>query len=47
MKLRGLIPNFHIQVSVSDSYIPTIGPYILLQKMGGPIEGIYKSLTDI
>jgi hypothetical protein len=32
MKLRGLIPNFYIHVSVSDLYIPTIGPptYLLL-----------------
>ncbi len=27
-KLRGLSPNFHIHVSVSDLYIPTIGPPI-------------------
>jgi hypothetical protein len=33
MKLRGLVPNFHIQVSVSDLYIPTIGPPILLQQL--------------
>jgi hypothetical protein len=26
MKLRGLVTNFHIPVSVSDLYIPTIGP---------------------
>ncbi len=25
--------------SVSDLYIPTIGPHILLQKIGGPIRG--------
>jgi hypothetical protein len=25
MKLRGLVPNFHIHVSVSDLYIPMIG----------------------
>jgi hypothetical protein len=25
MKLRGLVPNFHIHVSVSDLHIPTIG----------------------
>jgi hypothetical protein len=25
MKLRGLVPNFYILVSVSDYYIPTIG----------------------
>ncbi len=24
MKLRGLVPNFHIHVSVSDLYIPKI-----------------------
>ncbi len=29
-KLRGLSPNFHIHVSVSDFYIPTIGLPILL-----------------
>jgi len=27
-ELRGLSPNFHIQVSVSDLYIPRIGPHI-------------------
>ncbi len=26
MKLRGLVPNFYIHVSVSDLYIPMIGP---------------------
>jgi hypothetical protein len=31
-KLRGLSPNFHIHVSVSDLYIPTIGPPIFLQQ---------------
>jgi hypothetical protein len=31
MKLRGLVPNFHIHVSVGDLYIPTIGLPILLQ----------------
>jgi hypothetical protein len=33
MKLRGLFLNFHIHVSVSDLYIPTIGPPILLQQI--------------
>ncbi len=28
---RGLSPNFHIHVAVSDLYNPTIGPYILQQ----------------
>ena len=31
-ELRGLSPNFHIHVSVSDSYIPRIGPHISLQQ---------------
>jgi hypothetical protein len=30
--LRGHSPNFHIHVSVSDLYIPTIGLPILLQE---------------
>jgi hypothetical protein len=29
-ELRGLSPNFHIHVFVSDLYIPTIGLPILL-----------------
>jgi hypothetical protein len=32
VKLRGLVPSFHIHVSVSDFYIPWIGPPLLLQK---------------
>jgi hypothetical protein len=41
MKLRGFNPNFRINVSVSDLYIPTVGPPILLQQyIGGPIVGI-------
>ncbi len=31
MKLWGRVPNFYIHVSVSDLYIPMIGPPILLQ----------------
>jgi hypothetical protein len=31
MKLRGLVPISYIHVSVSDLYIPKIGPPILLQ----------------
>ncbi len=31
-ELRGLSPNFHIHVSVSDLYIPTIGPSIFLEQ---------------
>jgi hypothetical protein len=43
---RGLSPNFHIYVSVSDLYISTIGLPILLEEICRPILGIYKSLTD-
>jgi hypothetical protein len=46
MKLRGLVPNFYIHVSVSDLYIPTIGPQTQNSKINGTIVGIYKSLTD-
>ncbi len=45
-ELRGHSPNFHIHVSVSDLYIPTIDLHFLLQEICGPILGIYKSLTD-
>jgi hypothetical protein len=37
MKLHGLVPNFHIPVSVCDLYIPVIGLPILLQQIGGLI----------
>ncbi len=43
---RGLGPNFHIHVSVSELYIPTMGLPFLLEEICGPILGIYKSLTD-
>jgi hypothetical protein len=43
---RGLSPNFHIHVSVSELYIPTMGLPFLLEEISGPIMGIYKSLTD-
>ncbi len=47
-ELHGHNPNFHIHVSVSDLYIPTIDLTILLQEICGPTLGlhIYKSLTD-
>ncbi len=46
-ELRGLSPDFHIHVSVSDLYIPTmVCLYILLQEICGPILRIDKSLTD-
>ncbi len=45
-ELCGLSPNFHIHVSVSDLYIPRIGPHISSSRKGRPIMGIYNSLTD-
>ncbi len=47
-ELRGHIHDSYIHVSVCDLYIPTIGLHILLQEntVGGPMVGIYKSLTD-
>jgi hypothetical protein len=36
-ELRGLSLNFHINVSVSDSYIPMIDLPIVLQEKCGPI----------
>jgi hypothetical protein len=45
-ELRGLSPNFHIHVSVSDLYIPRIGPHISSSRKGRPIVGLYNSLTD-
>ncbi len=44
---RDLCPNFHIHVSVSELYIPTMSLPFLLEEICGPILGIYKSLTDI
>jgi hypothetical protein len=45
-ELRGLSPNFHIHVSVSDLYSPRIGLHISSSRIGRLIVGIYKSLTD-
>jgi hypothetical protein len=39
------LPNFYIHVSVSDLYIPMIGPPILLYYVCGPIVGIYKYMN--
>ena len=45
-ELRGLSPNFHIHVSVSDLYIPRIGPHISSSRKIRLIMEIYNSLTD-
>ncbi len=39
-ELRGLSPNFHINVSASDLYIPKIGPHISCSKIGRSIVEI-------
>ncbi len=44
-ELRGLSPNFHIHVSVSDLNIPRIGPHIFLQQ-NRQIDCGNISLTD-
>jgi hypothetical protein len=41
---RDLSPNFHIHVSVSELYIPTMGLHFLLEEICGPFLEIYKSL---
>jgi hypothetical protein len=46
-KLRGLVTNFHIHLTVSDLYFSMIGLTILLQQNRGTVVEIYKSLTDI
>jgi hypothetical protein len=43
---RGLSPNFHIHVSVSELYIPRMGLSVLLEEICRLILGIYKSLED-
>ncbi len=43
---RGPSPNFHIHVSVSELYIPTLELPFLLEEICGPILGIYKLLPD-
>ncbi len=39
-ELRDHSPKFHIHVSVTDLYIPTIDLPIVLQEICGPILGI-------
>ncbi len=46
MKLRGLVPHFHIHVSLSDLYILRICPPIMLRKYG-TIVGIYIYRVEI
>ncbi len=41
-ELRGLSPNFHVCVSVSDFHIPRIGPHISCSRIVRSIVGIYK-----
>jgi hypothetical protein len=41
-KLRGLSPNFHIHVSVSDFYIPRIGPPIVCSRNA---DGLWEYLN--
>ncbi len=45
-ELRGLSPNFHIHVSVSDLYFLKIVPHISCSRIGRSMVGIYKSFTD-
>ncbi len=50
-ELRGLSPNFHIHLSVSDLYIPRIGlPILLHENMwtdpGGYMNGIFVAVRD-
>jgi hypothetical protein len=45
-ELRGFRPNFHIHVSVSDLYIPRIGPHISCSRTARLVVGIYESFTD-
>ncbi len=45
----GLSPNFHIQASVSDLYIPSIGLPILLEEICTPVgflSGIFSPNRD-
>jgi hypothetical protein len=47
MKLRGLVPNSYIHVSVSELYIPRIGlPILGCSKIGRLVPGMHKPLTD-
>ncbi len=41
-ELLGLSPNFHIHVSVSDLYIPRIGPHISSSREGRSVVGNWE-----
>jgi hypothetical protein len=43
---RGLSPNFHFHVSVSELHIPTMGLPVLLEEICRLILGIYQLLKD-
>ncbi len=43
----GLSPNVHIHVSVSDLYIPRIGPYISCSRIDRSIVGIYHRHMNV
>ena len=44
--ISGPQSQFHIHVSVSELYIPTMGLPVLLEEICRLILGIYKSLKD-
>jgi hypothetical protein len=46
MKLSGLVPNSYIHVSVGDYIFPGSVCLFACSKIGRPILGMYKSLTD-
>jgi hypothetical protein len=47
-ELKLLVPNFHIHTSVSDLYVPSIGPPILLKlNRHRSREYINRSLTNM
>jgi hypothetical protein len=45
--VHGLSPNFHIHVSVSDLYVPRIGPHISLQQNWQNRSWKYINLSQI
>ncbi len=45
-KLRGLIPNSYIHLSVSDLYIPRIGIWLKQNRQTDTEKTVYKSFTE-